>query len=612
MTTRNIWRLVVVLVSLFIISDSVSPKTISNLEADSTLFFDTIGCAIFTDSDCIFLTNPNNCLDLTGTIDENNCSHVENLGSCCLSNNFCLVSTKNPCLVIPDDTVQWIPFTENQTTCSCPLRQSCCLPSQGCIEDMNEDDCNSIGGNYALGGCNSQACLYDYEGIEYGACIDTYNTCRDVTYFRCGTGSYHPGATCAMLGLTDEIQRMKDFLPGPPPDDGFNGRCCLSSPDRCIAANSSDDCPNDWYQEGYGCIDELQEPYIKRCGGQGSCLRDDGNCYDNQEFLCLATNGLWSIGAGCNYDYFTEYPCYYNGQCRYLGKTTCDLFNGWTDQTLNAVCNTTHGVCCNKLGDISSCDGDIHHCSYSHTYVNTTETCSTFDCLSIDYPGCCISGICVSDLAVEGCYASFNTPIIQGCPNTGTCNGGDVSFKSQDIQFVSVEVSVREVSINSNSSKIDFGKSDFDRVTFNLLESTIDFSVNITIKNSVINIDSLSTISVSGCIDVSDTTLVIDLNNFDYDSLSEEGSNHTVIEYSCLVGNFDQTTVKNIKPGYCSEVVTLQNVFAFQTKKCETEEEYSSNESQSKPEENNDTTEIDASSGSFLTWVVLSYIAMLL
>eukprot|EP01130_Rhizamoeba_saxonica_P005128 TRINITY_DN2058_c0_g1_i3.p1 TRINITY_DN2058_c0_g1~~TRINITY_DN2058_c0_g1_i3.p1 ORF type:complete len:614 (-),score=100.69 TRINITY_DN2058_c0_g1_i3:34-1875(-) len=538
---------------------------LNDLVAEGTQYFPSMGCSVFNEH-CFLVSNPTLCSTVLGQISDTNCSDLSELGSCCHPNNFCMVSTEDICFF--DNSVQksWTQFEQGQTECVCDtFRQSCCLVDQ-CIDDLPKEECLKRGGRYATSGCESMECLYDYEGAPTGACVSVSSN-----GFHCG-GTFVQARcldnffwslnkTCEDIDMVDETKRLLSELPGPV-NTTSNGRCCTIGPHACKPANSSSDCPGGWYQPGLDCMSDKNGLV---CGKRGSCFRNDGDCYENDQYVCLSGGGTWKYNEYCNGQYFKKYPCYYYGVCQLKTSVLCDIYGGYLD-TESVACNTTGGVCCQVHGE-QLCKNYLN-CPIDESYIPTNETCDTFDCSQVIHPGCCVKDVlCSPNKPIELCLEINGEPSLNGCPTSGTCDGGDLSFRSQNVDVKAVEAILTGISINSTDSVLDFGESILDNVGLNLKHTTINFALNISLKSSVVNLDTLSSVKIGGCIDISDSELVVDLSDFDFDSITEE-SDHTLITYECIQGNFENYVMSNVPTGYCASVSNFAQRFVLSTNIC--------------------------------------------
>eukprot|EP01130_Rhizamoeba_saxonica_P010601 TRINITY_DN4360_c0_g1_i3.p1 TRINITY_DN4360_c0_g1~~TRINITY_DN4360_c0_g1_i3.p1 ORF type:complete len:216 (-),score=12.70 TRINITY_DN4360_c0_g1_i3:682-1329(-) len=125
---------------------------------------------------CVNFIDPTLCYEMAKTLDNTTfeyysvCDPAEYaLGSCCLPNNYCAISTQFLCNLM--STGQWYPHDQDQTECTCPITyESCCFETD-CIDGMNKTSCDESGGYHSMSSCSTHHCQY-FREEDFGACCN--------------------------------------------------------------------------------------------------------------------------------------------------------------------------------------------------------------------------------------------------------------------------------------------------------------------------------------------------------------------------------------------------------------------------------------------------------
>eukprot|EP01130_Rhizamoeba_saxonica_P006753 TRINITY_DN2699_c0_g1_i1.p1 TRINITY_DN2699_c0_g1~~TRINITY_DN2699_c0_g1_i1.p1 ORF type:complete len:467 (-),score=67.81 TRINITY_DN2699_c0_g1_i1:37-1251(-) len=354
--------------------------------------------------------------------------------------------------------------------------------------------------------------------------------------------NHHPGLNCSEA-CTSAYTYPEEF-PLADPSQNYTGRCC-NDDNSCSNTNASQ-CDG-WYQHGYSCDDtyECQIRHACYIGGQG--------CFNNYEEVCLVGGGSWFPGGYCNYEYFTEYVCFYGDACGKYSEQFCinELF-GVIDKDLT-TCNIS-GACCNvddHCTDQIANEG--YQCSFSnHFYAG--ENCSSISCAEVNPVGeCCFyDTFCVAAYGGGQCNFASNDNLdlvfSEGtCPASGTCSGGSVSINDYEGDS-GIPVNVNGVNVSTSSSSIIFPTVQLTNVDFELVDSQIVVSNNMDLFGTRLALDINSTLIVDGCINVHESELVIDLSGFDL----EDDVSYDLVKFNCIDGDFDNVVVTGVN-GQCYE-----------------------------------------------------------
>ena len=152
-----------------------------------------------------------------------------------------------------------------------PAAGACCRSGGTCTDDMTQEDCTMIGGEYQGDDttCDTVSCPQ-----PVGACcIEATGECVDLEQDLCliGGGVHHAGESCDTYICFPE------------------GACCL--PDgNCVDGVSPEICDagdGDFQGDGTTCgSTECPQPL-------GACCLDNSNCIDVEESICQAFAGSW-------------------------------------------------------------------------------------------------------------------------------------------------------------------------------------------------------------------------------------------------------------------------------------------------------------------------------
>lgn len=299
------------------------------------------------------------------------------------------------------------------TECPRPPGGACCLSTGVCLDDVTENGCLDVGGNYQG---TSVPCLLVTCPVPFGACC--------VEGIGCIEGE-SPASCQSLEGLYqgDGTDCVSTICPD------FTGACCVGAA-GCFADLSEDDCvlANGVYQgdgsdcafvvceevtgacclEGAGCVDgysqfqcDIEDGFYQgdgvacsdvNCTATGACCTGDGDCLSS-----LTQSGCLSEGG------------FYQGDGTSCGQVVCPVLTGacCLQQTNDCVENVTETSCIELAG----------------LFLSHGSTCGPASCGS-GLPGaCCIDGACQIATDPVECCSLGGTFIAEGTDcSAGICD----------------------------------------------------------------------------------------------------------------------------------------------------------------------------------------------
>ena len=351
---------------------------------------------------CI-ITNKDTCEDPDNTYggagiylgEGKTCEDTPCEGACCvlgvdednISQSECVILSGASCIQIGGDFDEESLFAlDGADLCEsapCSLLGSCCLASGSCIDIIDEDACESLGGTYTDFRCVTDPCV--------GACCMEFATCIEVDETRCGVlfGNFQglnqdcSVTTCATIGA-----------------------CCLGST-SCEDMQSEEECTTVFgiFLPGGTCV---TNPCF------GACCLTDGTCDEVSLLTCGALDGVFIQGGNCGDQPCRSACCFPTGGCDDFLAETCVDFGGifFGD---GVFCDTSPcvpiGACC--LPDDPDDDSDggcldlmVEGCDDIGGTFNSTETCGSALCGTNVRGACCLdTGFCQDVVSIGVCDA---------------------------------------------------------------------------------------------------------------------------------------------------------------------------------------------------------------
>jgi len=194
-----------------------------------------------TEANCVEVVNSNSCDLLGGSYkDGEDCSTGPCEGACCLFGGGCEVMSRESCLTLDGQPGKFNGLGTRCGPIACDVDGSCCLPSDSCIDIIDERE------------------FTDYCEVVLG-------------------GTWRPGEYCA--------------------DVECGGACCLATGGCEDLPEVTCDSIGGIYQgSGVFCASEP-------CGNEGACCFDSGSCLMVPEAACTLLNGEYQgIGIECDPD----------------------------------------------------------------------------------------------------------------------------------------------------------------------------------------------------------------------------------------------------------------------------------------------------------------------
>eukprot|EP01129_Flabellula_baltica_P011413 TRINITY_DN4992_c0_g1_i2.p1 TRINITY_DN4992_c0_g1~~TRINITY_DN4992_c0_g1_i2.p1 ORF type:complete len:589 (-),score=97.76 TRINITY_DN4992_c0_g1_i2:13-1779(-) len=490
-----------------------------------------------TQQSCVYIgecadhINPLTCFRLNGVSSEKNCTERGfTMGTCCVAGT-CIRSSETVCLAGTEDPDRWIQGDYCQT-CAEGL-MSCCTPSGGCVDGLQEGECDAAGGKWFNGvPCEKGGCVATE---MHGACCYS-NHCYDLPESLCG-GIWHEGESCRDVGCG--LERGNESIPG-------IGRCCSTF--GCISVTQASDCDGrGYFEEGLACDDTFP------CYPQGACVI--GNDQDGECLTPLLLDGCDLLG-GTMFDggecaNFSYVACSFPNIniCNYLVSSTCDFVGGIQ---IDEPCSEEVGACCGS-STCSTVKGT--DCQINRGIFFPGTTCESDPCLS---GSCCKFGFCVDQSAAECAFleenrGDFFSVRYDTCPSSGLCTlDNTILIIGQNIS-IPEDVYVNAAEIEFCSSVIDIGregKSMFQRSSISLNDTHASFGSLELTNGTILHMSFNSGMTVNELL-IINSEIDVDLSQEDLDTLKE--NEHLVMELNEFSG--DLSNIKGNVDGIESEHV---------------------------------------------------------
>eukprot|EP01129_Flabellula_baltica_P004881 TRINITY_DN1730_c0_g1_i1.p1 TRINITY_DN1730_c0_g1~~TRINITY_DN1730_c0_g1_i1.p1 ORF type:complete len:569 (-),score=75.11 TRINITY_DN1730_c0_g1_i1:227-1933(-) len=446
--------------------------------------------------------NPFYCAHIQGIYSEESCESLGyEIGYCCFPDQTCARTDMDICLIL----VEGGQF--HKDGCNCPFETSCCVKGS-CKENVTEVQCLSQNGTFANVSCAVGRC--NVIGQPMGACCSPGKNCYEMPKPFCHeTKTWYEGQTCSKACVdTPLIENMNDV----PYNASSPGRCCSHI---CQSTNEYGNCSKSKavYQEGYECYADYP------CDSFGVCITDDRCASDVPKPICI---GTFIEGGHCP----IEGACYIEDYCKNIFQEVCLDQNGTFFE--GEKCPDWTGACCLSIpNEPPTCSvKKTMHCAGG--YYNGT-TCEDQVCPDVS---CCLSGVYCIEMPQIACYGVINQGGI--CPASRSCSG-DGTVKIQDkTVIIDVDMEYDNIVFTTNNSGLTSNSLLVNNSLLVLSQSFFDMHV-FTLRNSVIELDLTANITISGCLDIDNNTLIY-LNYTEEESKEKAESNAsvTLISYSNL------------------------------------------------------------------------------